>query len=216
MIKFLKTAKNLILSYRPEGDTYWIKERFEENEPFRLNYTFYLSKEDLIGDFEKSLEKGRIDFKLGEIDGDDYLTITGRVKEIFKTSKGKYISPVPIESKLHPQISVDHFCVTGANLPHPIGIANYLKPWTKENKKQLEKEIFTVLTNTNRQLEAHERINLILVVNEDWTTDNGMMTPTLKIRRQQIDKRYAKVIEQNPSSKKISVVWCDPDDFVES
>lgn len=153
---------------------------------------------------------------LGEIDGDDYLTITGRVKEIFKTSKGKYISPVPIESKLHPQISVDHFCVTGANLPHPIGIASYLKPWTKENQKQLEKEIFTVLTNTNRQLEAHERINLILVVNEDWTTDNGMMTPTLKIRRQQIDKRYAKVIEQNPSSKKISVVWCDPDDFVES
>lgn len=72
MIKFLKTAKNLILSYRPEGDTYWIKERFEEDEPFRLNYTFYLSKEDIIGDFEKSLEKGRIDFKLGEIDGDYY------------------------------------------------------------------------------------------------------------------------------------------------
>ncbi|NVJ59812.1 MAG: AMP-binding protein [Gammaproteobacteria bacterium] len=150
---------------------------------------------------------------LGEIDHNNFLTITGRVKEIFKTSKGKYISPVPIENKLHPQLSVDHLCVTGANLPHPVAIVSYLQSWSKENKKSLEKQVFEVLSKSNQQLEAHERINLILVVDEDWTTENGLMTPTLKIRRQEIDKRYAKLIEQNPSSKKISVVWCDTSDL---
>jgi len=146
---------------------------------------------------------------LGEIDSEGYLLITGRVKEIFKTLKGKYISPVPIENQLLPKLDVEHLCVTGANLPHPILIVSWLQPWTPENKSKMTKQIEAVLSQVNVNLEKHERINLVLMVNEDWTTDNGMMTPTLKIRRQAIDKHYADIVENYPSSKIMKVQWCE-------
>lgn len=142
---------------------------------------------------------------LGEIDQQQYLTITGRVKELFKTAKGKYISPVPIESRLSPHLDVDHLCITGANLPHPIAIASCFSNW--DNRSKIEAQVKQVLNQANQQLEKHERINLVIMVNEDWTTDNGLMTPTLKIRRQAIEKRYAQLIEQHPSSKTIKVIW---------
>jgi long-chain acyl-CoA synthetase len=145
---------------------------------------------------------------LGKEDKDGYLYITGRVKDLFKTSKGKYISPSPIENRLVTALNIEHICVFGANLPQPIAVAVVLKEWTPAFKKQFEAQAVQVLQQLNEQLEKHERIDRLFLVNEDWTTDNGLLTPTLKIRRQQIEERYQSLPLHYRSSRKF-VIWHD-------
>lgn len=145
---------------------------------------------------------------LGKEDSEGYLYITGRVKELFKTSKGKYISPVPIEDKLISALDVEHLCVMGANMPQPVAIAVVLKEWPRSFKKQFESQAKKVLDEVNQTLEKHERIRQLYLVNEDWNTDNGMLTPTLKMRRQPIEERYSSLIEKHQSNRK-SIIWSD-------
>jgi long-chain acyl-CoA synthetase len=145
---------------------------------------------------------------LGQEDSEGYLYITGRVKDIFKTSKGKYVSPTPIENKLIGALNVDHLCVFGANLPQPVAVAVVLKDWTPSFKKQFETKALKVLQQINLQLEKHERIRQLYIVNEDWNTDNGLLTPTLKMRRQPIEERYQSLVQAHRSSRKI-IIWCN-------
>lgn len=143
---------------------------------------------------------------LGRVDEENFLTITGRVKELFKTSKGKYISPVPIENKLSPLLDVEHLCVMGANLPQPIAIAVVLDELTVEFKKQFESKGKQTINEINSQLEKHERIKALVVVSEDWTTENELMTPTMKIRRQQIEEKYQALLYEYQNTNKL-IIW---------
>ncbi len=144
---------------------------------------------------------------LGVIDADGYLTITGRAKEIFKSSKGKYISPTPIESLLQPALSVEQLIVAGAELPQPIAIVviNHKEVW--QEKKSAEKKYLKILTEINSKLESHEKLTHLLIVFKEWDIERGLMTPTLKLRRQQIEDLYAPYISQLSKHKKI--VWID-------
>jgi len=125
---------------------------------------------------------------LGEIDEQGYLSIKGRVKEIFKTSKGKYISPVPIEQQLEKIFSVDQVCVFGSDLPQPIAVIVVTQ--TINSDRSFAKSCQSKLELINQSLEKHEKLAALLVTREEWTTQNEMMTPTLKIRRQAIEERY--------------------------
>ncbi len=145
---------------------------------------------------------------LGKEDAEGYLYITGRVKELFKTSKGKYISPVPIEDKLISSLDVEHLCVMGANLPQPVAVAVILSQWNSSFKKQFEANAKQVLQKVNNTLEKHERIRQLYLVNEDWNTDNGLLTPTLKMRRQPIEERYSVLIEKYQSNRKV-IIWSE-------
>ncbi|MBL4703905.1 MAG: AMP-binding protein [Flavobacteriales bacterium] len=124
----------------------------------------------------------------GEIDNDGYLRITGRFKEIFKTSKGKYISPAPIENMLgaHPQ--VDACCVVGEGQPQPCAIITLSEnqEWGEEILKSMNK----LRERTNRKLDKHEQINYIVVTQKQWNVDNGFVTPTLKVKRHVIESHY--------------------------
>jgi len=124
----------------------------------------------------------------GEIDADGYLKITGRVKELFKTSKGKYVAPVPIENLLaaHPAIEVS--CVTGPGQPQPFALA-VLTPGadTPENRERLQGELEALLDQVNGAVEEHERLDYIVVVKDPWTIESGALTPTMKLRREVIE-----------------------------
>jgi len=127
---------------------------------------------------------------LGEVDQEGYLSIKGRVKEIFKTSKGKYISPVPIEQQLELIFSVEQACVFGSQLSQPVAVIVLT-----ENILEADREAFILdcedkLAGLNESLEKHEQLDGLLVSFNEWTTSNEMMTPTLKIRRQQIEEYY--------------------------
>jgi long-subunit acyl-CoA synthetase (AMP-forming) len=132
----------------------------------------------------------------GEIDAQGRLRITGRVKELFKTSKGKYVAPVPIEQMLgnHPQIET--VCVTGPENPQPFALLMLAEAVRYELRQgtltqaALTASLTALCEAVNERLEKHEQLDYLVVLDEVWTTDNGFLTPTLKIRRSVVEARF--------------------------
>jgi long-subunit acyl-CoA synthetase (AMP-forming) len=130
--------------------------------------------------------------------------ITGRVKEIFKTAKGKYVAPVPIESRLSVSPLLEQICVMGAGLPAPVALVTLSEGASHMPREAIADSLKSTLVDTNRQLESHERLSAIVVVGEDWTTDNGLLTPTLKVKRHAIEVRYHATVDRDLGAL---VVW---------
>ncbi len=129
----------------------------------------------------------------GEIDAEGYLTITGRVKEIFKTGKGKYVAPVPIESLLLENTDIEQVCVMGYGLPQPVAVV-VLSAEITDDIDTVVAGLGNTLKRTNARLESHERISHILVAKDEWTIENALMTPTLKIKRSKLEEKYNEAI----------------------
>jgi long-subunit acyl-CoA synthetase (AMP-forming) len=131
----------------------------------------------------------------GIIDADGYLKITGRTKDIFKTSKAKYVVPSPIEMKFGRQSDIAFCCVVGAGMPQPITLVTLTEIGKLKPDALLVKEFEALRTGINETLDPHEKIEKLVILREDWTPDNNMLTPTFKIRRSEIEKKYAESIE---------------------
>ena len=126
----------------------------------------------------------------GSIDSDGYLKITGRTKEIFKTSKGKYVAPVPIETKLLSNPYLEAGCVVGENLSQPMALAILSVSAAQMAKETLKAELAAHLAHVNEALDPHERLQHLIITREPWTIENGILTPTLKVKRAEIESRY--------------------------
>ncbi len=147
----------------------------------------------------------------GELDARGNLRITGRVKELFKTSKGKYVAPSPIENQLLARGELEQACVSGADLPQPIALvvlAEHLRKGalTDEKKTEVTKLLELQLTQLNSKLDPHEQLEKLVVMREEWTVDNGLLTPTLKLKRSAIEARYAPRVSEWVALKE-RIVW---------
>ncbi|HEX6849087.1 MAG TPA: AMP-binding protein, partial [Chitinophagaceae bacterium] len=125
---------------------------------------------------------------MGEYDSEGFLKITGRVKDQFKTDKGKYISPAPIEVKLHSNTDIEHVCVVGTGVPQPMALVCLTDSGKKKSKDELIKSLTQSLDIVNPLLEKFERIEKIVIMKENWTITNNMITPSLKVKRNEIEK----------------------------
>jgi long-chain acyl-CoA synthetase len=147
----------------------------------------------------------------GQIDAEGKLKITGRVKDLFKTSKGKYVAPAPIEDKLVMHESVEACVVTGANLGQPLGIV-MLNPEALAGvgdataRAALETSLQQHLREINATLDPHEQLACIVVASSTWSVDNDIITPTFKVKRNRIEDLYAVHYERWESSGK-PVIW---------
>lgn len=139
----------------------------------------------------------------GMQDADGYIYIVGRLKDIFKTAKGKYVVPGPIEANLAKCTLLEQICVVGSNLKQPVVLAILDEHARTMAKEKVQMELEALLTVVNSQLDKHERLDGLWILKEPWTVENDMMTPTMKIRRQQIEKHYQSVYEQ-PMQNKIN------------
>jgi long-chain acyl-CoA synthetase len=149
----------------------------------------------------------------GSIDGEGNLRITGRVKDLFKTSKGKYVSPAHIEDRLVMHPAVEACCVTGANLGQPLGIVMLnpeaiAKARTPEGRAELEASLAAHLQAINPGLDPHEQLDALILCTEPWSVDNGFITPTLKVKRNRIEESYAAKYASWASARK-PVIWMD-------
>ena len=126
----------------------------------------------------------------GEIDANDFLTITGRVKDIFKTSKGKYVAPSPIEMMLSANKNIEQVCVVGTELPQPIAIIVLSQSGKDKSTDVLISSLNLTLDIVNPKLDSHEKLHNFVVVNDSWTVENKLLTPTMKIKRNAIEKIY--------------------------
>jgi long-chain acyl-CoA synthetase len=148
---------------------------------------------------------------LGEMDAQDRLKIVGRAKEQFKTSKGKYVSPAPIESKLSSFTRIEACMVSGVAFPQPFALAMLpAGQWealqAPDARKEFDEELAAHLKAVNEQLDPHERLDFVAVVPEQWTVESGFVTPTLKIKRNVVEKHYDGYFETWAKSRK-SIVW---------
>jgi long-chain acyl-CoA synthetase len=137
----------------------------------------------------------------GSIDSDGYIQITGRLKEIFKTSKGKYVAPVPIESKLMANSSIEQVCVTGSQLKQPIGLVVLSVEALKLPAEEIEQSLLATLNDVNSTLESHAVLDCLVVMKDEWTVDNGLLTPTLKVKRHNLEEHYDSLINGELSGK---------------
>jgi long-subunit acyl-CoA synthetase (AMP-forming) len=125
---------------------------------------------------------------MGQLDAENYLSIVGRVKDNFKTAKGQYVSPAPIENALSLHDHVEVACVVGVNLPQPLGLV-LLSPQAKNmSKEEIIDSLENLLLDINPLFKKYEYLKKIIVMQEPWTVENACLTPTLKIRRMQIEK----------------------------
>ena len=142
----------------------------------------------------------------GRVDQDGYLYITGRVKDIFKTMKGKYVAPAPIEGAMARNTDIDQLCLVGSGLKQPILVISPTPAARGKTKEEFEAQLVADITAVNEKLEDHEAIAKAIVVKDAWTIDNGIMTPTMKVKRNEIEKRYAPILSANDGTK-AKVVW---------
>jgi len=147
----------------------------------------------------------------GQQRADGLLKITGRVKELFKTSKGKYVAPAPIENKLNVHPMIEMSIVSGVSQPSAyamVVLSEDIRPKMHEPevKAQVESELSTLLAQVNSQLADYEKLRMLVIANEAWSIENGFLTPTMKIKRSRIE---ASVESQVASwyEKSGSVFW---------
>ena len=147
----------------------------------------------------------------GRIDAQGRLHITGRVKDLFKTSKGKYVAPAPIEDKLVMHEAVEACVVTGANLGQPLGIVMLnAEAVARVNdpaaRSELEASLAQHLQDINATLDPHEQLDCVVVMTTAWTVDNDIITPTFKVKRNRIEELYSAHYEVWESTRR-KVIW---------
>ena len=125
---------------------------------------------------------------MGEYDKEGFLKITGRVKDQFKTDKGKYISPAPIEVKLLSNTDIEHACIVGTGVPQPMALVCLSDNGKRKTKDEVIKNFTESLDSINPSLEKFEKIEKIVIMKETWTIANNKITPSLKVKRNEIEK----------------------------
>lgn len=131
----------------------------------------------------------------GEIDEDGFLKITGRVKEIFKTTKGKYVAPLPVESRFSSNPNLEQICLIGSGLPQTVLLAQLSAHGKAAEPEVLDCSLSKLTGDINQTLENHARIAALIISKDDWCPENGLVTHTLKIKRSALEERYRKMAE---------------------
>ncbi len=148
----------------------------------------------------------------GEIDAEGRLKITGRVKELFKTSKGKYVAPSPIENLLNADSRLEMSCVTGAAQPQPFALVMLSEQLRKQLKQggsdraAIEAGMRELLKNVNKQIEEFEQLKFLVIVEQEWQIENGFLTPTLKLKRNVVEDTYGKNVDTWYAANR-DVIW---------
>jgi long-chain acyl-CoA synthetase len=148
---------------------------------------------------------------LGEIRPDGLLKITGRAKEQFKTAKGKYVAPAPIENRINAHPMVELSIVSGvgqASAYAMVVLAETLRPRQNDAalRQEVEQELGSLLDTINGSVADYERLQMIVIAQEPWSIENGCLTPTMKIKRARIEALAQPQMERWYNDKQ-KVLW---------
>jgi long-chain acyl-CoA synthetase len=142
------------------------------------------------------------------IDEDGYVFLFGRVKDYFKTIHGKFVAPAPIENDFAACTVVEQLCLLGRGYSKTVMVCVVNG---QRDKSTLEQEILEQLTEVNTSVNKHERIGAIIITSEPWTIENGVLTPTLKIRRDEVEARFGEkaqvMARESAEQRTVLVEW---------
>ncbi|MEM6804147.1 MAG: AMP-binding protein [Bacteroidota bacterium] len=144
---------------------------------------------------------------MAEITSEGYVKITGRVKDMFKTSKGEYVIPVPMERMFASNTLIEQVCVVGYGLPQPFALVNLSDGARHMDKAEVEESLHETLMAVNDSVADYEKINKLVITADLWTVENGLMTPTLKVKRNVMDAHYKVRMEAWYNDGDNPVIW---------
>lgn len=149
---------------------------------------------------------------IGNIDADGYLSVTDRKKDLIKTSGGKFIAPQPIENslKLNPLVGTAAILGDKRKFASVLVSPNFaaLEEWARENEitfasrteliadPRVQALYEGIVEGINQNLARFEKLKRVMLVADEFTIDNGVLTPTMKLRRRVIEERYKKQIDE--------------------
>jgi len=148
----------------------------------------------------------------GEIDSEGRLKITGRIKELFKTSKGKYVAPVPIENIINNNSHIELSLVGGSGQVNTMAVVQLAEGLLAEANKdealktKITDDLTKLLSEVNEKIEDFEKVGFIVIAKNEWTIEKEMLTPTMKIKRSAIEESYESKLEEWYSSK-TKIIW---------
>jgi long-chain acyl-CoA synthetase len=148
---------------------------------------------------------------LGEFNSRKMLKLTGRAKELFKTAKGKYVAPAPIENRINSHPMIELSLVSGVGQPAAYAIvllAEHLRPKQHEPslRSEVQRELSALLDAVNASVADYEQLKMIVVAREPWSIENGCLTPTMKIKRAKIEKMLEPELDRWYGDKQ-KVLW---------
>jgi long-chain acyl-CoA synthetase len=141
----------------------------------------------------------------GRIDENGNLWVTGRISEVFKTSKGKFVVPTALEDRFASVSDIAQLMLFGHGRDQPLLVANLSELARKQSREAIEARMEEALDAINAELSKHERIAQVFIANDEWTIDNALLTPTMKLKRRAIEDRYADLVEARLGESR--VVW---------
>jgi long-chain acyl-CoA synthetase len=144
---------------------------------------------------------------MAEITPENYIKITGRVKDMFKTAKGEYVIPVPMEKMFLSNTLIEQVCVVGLGLPQPFALINLSDGARHMEKGEVESSLAETAQQINESVADYERINRVVITEDTWTVENGLMTPTQKVKRNVLDNTYKVRMEQWYNEGEDMVIW---------
>lgn len=147
---------------------------------------------------------------LGAVEPDGQLRISGRKKDLFKTAKGHYVAPSPIENRLLDHPWIEHCCVCGSGQPQPhaiVVLSEGARDFAGERgTPEVEAGLRALLESVNRDLAHGERLAFLAVVDGPWLPENGLVTPTLKVRRARVESTFGSLAHEWYEQRS-AVVW---------
>jgi long-chain acyl-CoA synthetase len=145
---------------------------------------------------------------LGRIDGEGFLYITGRVKEVYKLENGKFVAPVPLEEKMCLSPYVAQAMVYGLNRPHNVAVVvvdkQVLAPWCEKSgvpagemltHERVQSLISDEIARETSEAKGYERVEKFVLTDEEFSTANDMLTPTLKLKRRNVLARHQAALD---------------------
>jgi len=130
------------------------------------------------------------------VDEDGFIYITGRVKDYFKTIQGKFVAPPPIEGEFAKNLHTEQQCLMGRGFSKTVMVAVLTEEARDLPAQEVEQSVRDTVAGINASVEAHARIGAVILSLEPWSIENGVLTPTMKIRREQVDIRFAELAER--------------------
>ncbi len=147
------------------------------------------------------------------IDQDGFIFITGRVKDYFKTIQGKFVAPPPIEGLFAENPHSEQQCLLGRGYSKTVMITVLNEPARQLPKEEIEAAAIATVESINAQIEKHARIGAVIFSQKPWTIENEILTPTMKIRREQIENKFGEKAErlarESAEAGTIGLYWFD-------